>query len=464
MDIRSADDAHDVMADTIEAPLEKRPPGCVVPLTPWQRRVWEKAARNGRRETDGVSCCYGVRIAGALDLQTLRKSLDLAVARHDCLRTRILALGTVQQWIDEDRGDCLVIVDLSHLQAEVADDRAARLAQEYAEQRADLSTGPLFQAVLLRLSDREHVLLLIMDHMVADATSCLVLGSEVWTAYCAIWQGRPPALPSTRLQFADYAVWLERTHASWAHKHGPYWRARLSGAPPIRFPVDQALTAAHHPPLAALSGSLDAELTSALRSGAQRAGTMLPLVLLSALVVAVSIWCDQEDLLVAFVTHGRHESRQMQSMLGLLAEYLHLRLQLSSTCRWPELLKQINREFAGALQHRDFHRLPLLLGEAATSQLYFNWLPGAHLPASVLTADCDLQITPFPVQQRPQALAHATPFVALSCSESPAGIQMHLVYSSQIFRAQNVRELLTRVQVTAAAFASNPGGLVKNSP
>src|SRR6202000_2033096 len=122
-----------------------------------------------------------------------------------------------------------------------------RLAQQFADEPIDLSVGPVFEAALLRISVREHVLILLLDHIVSDAASWGILSKEIWTSYSQAAHGQSSLLPNLSVQFPDYAVWQQRTHGAWLRKHEAYWRGHLSGAPRIRMPRDEGLPEAQQP-------------------------------------------------------------------------------------------------------------------------------------------------------------------------------------------------------------------------
>src|SRR5205807_5045558 len=101
-----------------------------------------------------------------------------------------------------------------------------------AQQEFDLERGPLFRAHLLRLSDDEHIAVVVMHHIVSDGWSIGVLIREVGALYAAFSQGRVSPLPALAVQYADYALWQR----GWLQgevlaKQVTYWRERLQGAP-----------------------------------------------------------------------------------------------------------------------------------------------------------------------------------------------------------------------------------------
>ena len=74
-----------------------------------------------------------------------------------------------------------------------------RLARDEARTPFDLGRGPLFRMRLLRLDEREHLLLLTIHHVICDAWSMVIFGRELAALYGAEMQGRPVKLPSLPL-------------------------------------------------------------------------------------------------------------------------------------------------------------------------------------------------------------------------------------------------------------------------
>ena len=107
--------------------------------------------------------------------------------------------------------------------------RTPRSEQE-AHRPFDLEQGPLLRAMLLRVSEQEHVLVLVMHHIVSDGWSMGVLVREVAALYEAFSQGRPSPLPELAVQYADYAVWQrEWLKGEVLEAQLAYWRQQLAG-------------------------------------------------------------------------------------------------------------------------------------------------------------------------------------------------------------------------------------------
>src|SRR5207237_1392538 len=101
----------------------------------------------------------------------------------------------------------LPLVDLCELGVEEQEAALWCHIDEAAEQRFDLSCGPLMKAEMLKMAEDEHVLILTMHHIVTDGWSMGVLVDEVGALYEAFAAGRESPLADLPIQYADYAVW-----------------------------------------------------------------------------------------------------------------------------------------------------------------------------------------------------------------------------------------------------------------
>jgi hypothetical protein len=354
----------------LDSPIAPRLPGCPIPLTSSQARIWNSSLEADGRRLSLRMCASAVRIVGSLSLELLEMSIESVIRRHEALRTRIvLRSGSPYQHIEPCPARVLSIVDLSD-QLTRAGREVLRLAQEFIDTPIDLAVGPLFEAKIWRLSDNEHVLILLIDHMVTDGISNGIVTREVWECYRQGVLGQPVSIPQAPVQFPDYAVWQAGTYLAWMEKHAEYWRQHLRGAGPTVIPADRNLS---NKSVIELSEHIPFgdELTVALRGAARRERALLSVFVLTAYAVVLSAWCRTEDLLMVFASHGRHRPA-LRNTVGFVANTLHLRIQVKREQSFGELLVQVKREVASAFEHRDFERVQDLLPECAT-QVGFNW-------------------------------------------------------------------------------------------
>ena len=403
-------------------PLRPRPSGCSIPLTSTQLATWNYLKDSGMMSRR--MCVTSVRVRGPLDISCLQNSIKAVVRRHESLRTRFVTdHGLPRQHVEEECGDHLEVVDISHVALSESENHVRRLAEEFVEDEVNLSVGPLFAAKLFRLSPVEHVLTLALDHIISDGVSNAILGREILTVYRQAIQGLPISLPSLSVQFPDYAVWQNQTRDGWSAEHGEYLKRHLSGAPELQFPSDSHATKAENPIGVRLQCLLGNTLSQGLRNVARREQTLLATVVLTAYVAVVSRWCNQRDFLVLFESNGRTRP-ELESMIGCLAGSLYLRVEMEPNDCLLDLLKRIHLELCAAYDHQRIDTAPDIVPGCSRTDVYFNW----QSPFSAFTdlqaeAPSDLTIEPFSVVRKPVPFRFGSFFF-----DSAAGITWSVEY------------------------------------
>lgn len=150
---------------------------------------------------------FALRLAGPLNVETLRDALGAVVARHEALRATFTVAGGRPFQVIRPAGPLdLPVVDLSALPRDDREARAAELAREEARRPFSLAQGPLVRASLLRLAAKEHVLVLNLHHIFSDGWSMGVFYRELGALYQAFRPGGEPSLPDFAIQYAVYAL------------------------------------------------------------------------------------------------------------------------------------------------------------------------------------------------------------------------------------------------------------------
>jgi hypothetical protein len=397
----------------------------VAPLTFQQQWMWSTPDR----QSTGI---IGLRISGELDVVLLGRSFELVIRRHGALRTRVTAIdGIPQQLIDEPAGYTLDIVSFDTLAKSESEERARRFVEQFFHRQIHRAAGKLFEVRLLKLAAREHVLVLAIRHIIADAFSLDILFRELWGVYAELVRGRPSPLAAAAAQYAEYAHWQRKSDAEWEQKHGSYWEELLARSLPARFPLHPDLKSVRHRGDASVPVHFDLQLSTRVRELARGARVLSPaIVMLAVYVATLSRWCDQREFILPFTVAGRHLPEHAE-MIGFLSYYLYLSITLTGEETFLELLSKVSRAFYDALEHQDFGRIStrapgLLLGTA------FNWAPGVldrlvGVPTPALRSKlADLfSVEPFTLKRSQSPRDHGQEQVGIAASvlfyESPAG-------------------------------------------
>ncbi|HEY0411492.1 MAG TPA: condensation domain-containing protein, partial [Candidatus Dormibacteraeota bacterium] len=324
-----------------------------LPLSFAQERLWFID------RLDPGSAVYNIpvawRLEGALDQAALERSLGEIVRRHEALRTVFAEVDEAPVQVVAPFGAfALPVEDLSGLGEADREAAVRRRAGEEAARPFDLSEGPLFRAALLRLAAEDHVLLLVVHHIVSDGWSMGVLYRELSVLYEAYREGRTSPLPELGVQYADYAAWQrEHLRGEVLDRQLAYWKERLAGAPELlEVPTDHPRPAVQTFRGAHERIQLSVELLERLQALGRSEGATLYMVLLGAFQVLLSKYSGSDDVVVGSPIAGRTRG-EVEALIGFFVNTLVLRADLSGEPTFLDLLRRVRATALAAYAHQD---------------------------------------------------------------------------------------------------------------
>lgn len=323
------------------------------PLAPAQRMLWW--FEQGKPDRPAYNLPRALLVRGKLDIDALRDSFRIIVARHDLLHARFVEQsGELFQEFDENPTVDIPVRDLTHLPEH---ERLAAALREVAADGCvafDLARGPLLRVALLRIGDEAHVLSLVIHHIVTDGWSMSILFNEIAEIYSSHVAGRAPKLPVLALRYADYA----RSQAD--HLAGEsfaadlaYWRTTLRHCPPfLDLPTDHA-----RPAVQSYSGSshlfrIEPGAVSRLRQACAQARGTLNMGLLAILQILLARYSGSEDIPVGVPIAGRDDV-DFSNLIGCFVNTIVVRTDLSGDPGFSEILARVREVVLGAMSHKD---------------------------------------------------------------------------------------------------------------
>ncbi|WP_332107439.1 amino acid adenylation domain-containing protein [Mycobacterium simiae] len=449
-------------------PLSATERPAVVPLSFAQTRLWFLDQLQGPSPIYNMA--VALRLSGRLHADALAAALRDVIARHESLRTLIVApQGIPQQLVlaaENVEFDWQVIdsSDWSTTMLEAAIDVAARYAFELA---AEI---PL-RATLFRLTDDEHVLVGVVHHIAADGLSVGPLVRDLGEAYAARVVGEGPRWARLPVQYADYTLWQ---HAQFGRLDDPdspiaaqlsYWQDTLAGMPErLTLPTDRP-----YPPLADQHGASvpvqwPAELQQRVRALARSHDATSFMVVQAALAVLLSAVSATSDVAVGFPIAGRRDPA-LDQLIGFFVNTLVLRVDVAGDPTVTELLTQVRRQSLAAFENQDVPFEVLVERLNPTRSLSHHPLVQVMLgwqsrygddPASALALG-DVRVTPLPLESHTARMD-----LAFSLTErwaqtgEPAGISGTVEYRTDVFEADSIRTLLRRFEHVLDAITADP--------
>lgn len=320
------------------------------PLSHAQRRLWFlDRLRPGRTDYNVPSA---VRLAGPLDTGVLESAIATVLERHDILRSRFVSMadGPVVHIAPRATG-WLAFTDVSGAGSGAVAHEAVRVAQEEFGRPFDLAQGPLFRARLLRISDRNHLLTVVMHHAVVDGWSLGIFWREVSEAYRALAAGVAPRLPELPVQYTDFSRWERRqdTTADLA-----YWRSRLTGSTATEIIPDRARPAEFDHSSASASFEIPHELWRRLGEVRRELGTTSFVILLTAFMATLSRMSGRSNVVVGSPVAGSGRQRpELARLIGPFLNTVVLRADVSGDRSFAACVANVRKAVLEAGAHQD---------------------------------------------------------------------------------------------------------------
>ncbi|WP_143145110.1 condensation domain-containing protein, partial [Streptomyces humi] len=269
------------------------------PLTPIQRWFLERDLPEAWHFNQSTV----LEVAGDPDPEALRTALRAVVEQHDVLRSRFVReegrwAGRV---VPAEPADLLTVIDAAGADEAFLDARATQV-----QASLDLGAGPLLRAALFERGEQGRLLLVAVHHLVVDAVSWPVLLEDLASAYEQAAGGDSVVLPPKTTSFMRWAERLsELAGTPELAEEAAYWRRTETAATAL----PRELSGANAVDLArrvdVVLGAEDTERL--LREVPQAFRTQINDVLLSALGVVLTEWCDAPSVVVDVEGHGRED-------------------------------------------------------------------------------------------------------------------------------------------------------------
>ncbi len=315
-----------------------------MPMSLTQQGLW--LVNQLEAESTAYHLPLTLRLHSGLELTALEQSLQLLVQRHEALRTTFaLVDGEPMQLIAPLLNVPLATVDMRGTPWQAREDELLRLVSTEIQHPFDLVRGPLLRATLFSLEAEEHVLLLVMHHIISDGWSVGVICRELASLYEACAAGRGAELAPLPIQYADFALWQrEQLQGERLVELLAYWKQQLAGAPPLlELPVDHPRPTISQHKGAARTFRLSRSLSEGLKQLSRQEGVTLYMLLIAAFLTLLHRYTGQEDIVIGTVTAGRCQ-QESRDLIGYFVNTLALRGDLGGNPTVRELVARVREK------------------------------------------------------------------------------------------------------------------------
>ena len=398
-----------------------------------------------------------MRLRGPLHPDALERALTEVVRRHEALRTGFSAEdGLPVQVIDGGWAFALERIDVS---AESDPSEAARrLVDEETRRSFDLGSEGLFRARLIALGEKDHVLHLVVHHIVFDERSKIVVFRELAALYEAFVNGRPSPLPDPPVQYADFAEWQRsRLTADAMEPDLAWWAEELARWREATGAYEQCL----RPAVASLRGArlrspLPPESTARLVTLAESEGATVFDAVLALFEMLVLRYTREDDFVVGVPADARTRP-DLDDTVGVLLNTVVVRSDVVGNPTFRTLLGRVRDRVLAVSHHAD---LPF---EALVRQRQPQRDLGRHPLFQVMVAinppEPALLLPGIESEELATDAAAAGVDLFLFLQETPDGLDALWEYSTDLFSHETIERMhghLARLLESAVAAPDVP--------
>jgi hypothetical protein len=391
-----------------------------------------------------------LRVKGALDLLALERAFARVVARHGVLRTRFVEGADGPEQVEE--AGCEFRLE----QHDLADRRPEAIdawLRERAREPFDLGRAPQMRVCVAALAPDDHVLLVLMHHIVTDGWSKGLLWQELAEGYAAECAGEAPSAGPASSFLAVARRQREDAAAGRFADDLAYWTAQLDGAPlRLDLPTDRPRTAQASFDGARLIRTPAAETVAAVAALASRHRATPFMVWLAGWQALLGRYSGSSDVVTGTPVSGRDDP-DVAGVMGNFTNMVTVRSRFDDTATFATLLASVRDTMLDALEHQ---AIPIEQVEAA--------LASARQGAPLFTTMFLLERE----DRRGFSLGHATatPLIfetgwtkaelTLALVQGEGGVLLSLQYRSDLLLAATAERMLGHLERLLVEAAARP--------
>lgn len=331
-----------------------------------QKQIWN--FHKAGKDVHYFNVPRAIRIQGEIDVTLFSSILADVVNRHPMLRTVYRdEEGDLKMIRLENGRPSFEFIDIS----DKPDEEEARIIDQLARHRFDLSNDVLLKVALLRRSTNNHTLVVTTHHIAADCWSMGlpfqalphpdaawhhgVFVDDLFALYDARISRRAYPDPAY-IQFPDIVNWVE---AKKMNEEQAYWRETLADAPhafqlPFDFPRPETYTFEG----CRRAFELPHELYDSVKQFSEAQRTTIFSVLLSAFNLTLFEWTKTHDFLVGTPIASRIRP-EMKNVIGHISNTLVFRAQINEQGSIESQIQQTSNGVRKAFENQiyPFHRV-----------------------------------------------------------------------------------------------------------
>jgi len=286
---------------------------------------------------------YSARVyEGSLDVDRLICSFKEMAQRHESFRTSFGIIDDkVVQYIHENVS--------FEIETETVDELSVESIANGFVRPFDLSKAPMMRVKILKLSDKKHIILRDIHHIITDGLSEVLFWNELFKIY------KSEELPKLKYRYRDYVAWqITRMQTEFWKSSEGYWLDCFSG----EIPVLELHTDYPRPAVKTYAGltyhfNINKEISDELRSLMKDTGTTMYMVLIAVFNVLLSKYTGSEDIIIGSPVTTRRIT-ELDNVIGMFANTIPLRNYPDGKKKFKEFLSEVKLNTLKVLEYQEY--------------------------------------------------------------------------------------------------------------
>ena len=322
-----------------------------IPMSTFQRRLW--FSHNMLDDRSLLNLPVLLHITGKPIFSALREALQEVIRRNNVLRTSYSEGDDfAEQKVIENHYMDFALEDLS-----TKTDPQNSL-QDFAESlrqgELDIENGEVLRGSLVRLSETEYCLALIIHHISIDRGSSKSFLTQLTAIYDAIvGHGELSDVPSPEISYSDFAIWHNNRLQSQGMDDIKFWKQKLVDAPSSSklLPFAKAERPAQND---FLRSTHHATISSALHNRMKRIRARMGVTpfqfLLTAFRTFLYRYTEDRDATILMID-GNRPHPDLDDTLGFFVNMVPVRFLSDCEVNFDQLLEDTKQLTLEALEH-----------------------------------------------------------------------------------------------------------------
>jgi len=319
-------------------------------LAPQQKRLWHL------QQNSSTFCSQAsILISGNLQPEILQQAIEQIVNHHDILRTSFYCLPgvlTPVMVVADESSFNWTYLDFSDSSLEDISTKIQELFWQAKQEYKNLSQVSLLRSYLIKLADKEHILIISLPAICSDTKTIKNLVKHISQAYTQCCQGK--AFSHEYVQYVQFSEWqnqlLKDEDAQAAQE---YWQQqKISSLSALKLPNEQ-LGKKEQFITNSYQLVVEQELANKIKNFAQKNEKALDVILLACWQILIWRLTGESEIVIGTAS-DRREYEELHDVLGLLATWLPIKTKLTPNLNFIDVLAAVSQTLENAAEWQDY--------------------------------------------------------------------------------------------------------------